>query len=406
MFDIKENLQNLNDDKKRADVPEKEKIMPFPEISVKEEKGVHLMSLMLKAYDPKWGNRTHDLAKAAEEYFKKNPLEERIRKSLDNLKILAGVDEEGIDEETLFNISLSYCHPERIGEISEKFLKKDQGIEDAHKLQGKVLDLMKDFEAKLNHESGFKELEGKFKAETAIDADARKKAIESKKTELEKALAFFKPKEKTTRAKKVNILPTDFLCEERSGMGFDIAGDIIVRVPLKDFTDSNQWTHEVLHSVINPITDKLFEGLTDDQKKKIIALSSYKLKQRYGRNVATILNECFIRTYVNYFEKGEGPYSYDYLKKYIGTIGDKEFQEALKYKEFKQSADEMGIKSLNDLSGKLKEYFERYEKDILGDLVYGFYEDYKRQSENDECIAFEDFVMANFPGYLDKYARL
>ncbi|MFH1048840.1 MAG: hypothetical protein V1732_04210 [Patescibacteria group bacterium] len=91
----------------------------------------------------------------------------------------------------------------------------------------------------------------------------------------------------TTKAKKVIVIPTDHLYEKESGMGFGIGEEIIIRAPLKDFTESNQWTHEFLHSVINPINDKL--SLTDEQKTKIIKMSPGDQAEHYRGNATTLL---------------------------------------------------------------------------------------------------------------------
>ncbi|MBU4141592.1 hypothetical protein KKE99_01820, partial [Patescibacteria group bacterium] len=130
-----------------------------------------------------------------------------------------------------------------------------------------------------------------------------------------------------------------------------------------------------------------------------------KLKQHYGENSNTLLNESFIRTYVNFFEKGSGPYNYEYLKEYLKKrtpeANKKEFQDSLRYdKEFKQRMDVMGISNFKEFSEISKEYFEKYEKDILGNIIYGFYEDYRKELQNNEKLIFEDFVLEKFAGYI------
>lgn len=380
-----------------------EKLMSNPEIVIEPEKGIHLMSLMLKGYDPEWGNKDHELAKLTNEYFKKNPLSKEIKKSLDELKALAGIDEEGIDQETLFNISLSYDYPERTKEISSGFLKSS-GIENADELQQKVLKLMEDFEKELKSNPEFSELENKFNHETQKDIGIREKRLEASKEEINKLIGFFRPKTETTRAKKINIIPTDVLYPKESGMGFDVGEEIIVRVPLKDFTESNQWTHEFLHSVINPIDDKLYQKLTDEQKEKLIKMSPQKLKQHYGKNANTLLNESFIRTYVNLFGKSSGPYSYEYFKKLIPQIKDEEqFQDILSGdKELIQRLNELKIHNLKEFTEKSEEYFENWEKDELGNVIYDLYEDYSKEIQKNENLTFEDFVLEKFSDYIDK----
>jgi len=400
---MRENANNFEkismNQQEAPEIEIKDKLMAAPEIVIESEKGINLMSFMLKGYDPEWGDNDHELSKATNEFFKKNPLSGRIRKSLDDLKVLK---KDGLNQEILFNISLTYEHLERLKETSIN-LWRDEEIDNPDELQENLMKLMEDLSEELNLNTNFIELKNKFEAETQKDIEIRKERLESSKEEITKLLGFFRPKAETTRAKKINIIPTDQLYNKESGMGFSIGEEIIIRVPLKDFTENNQWTHEFLHSVINPINDKLYKNLTDEQKEKIIKMSPEKLKQHYGENSNTLLNESFIRTYVNLFEKGSGPYNYEYFKKLIPTVSEEKFQDSLRYdKEFKQRMDAMGISNLKEFSGKSEEYFEKYEKDLLGNIIYGFYDDYQKEFKNSEKLTFENFVLEKFSDYIDK----
>ncbi len=394
------NFEGITGNEAKKEIREtKGELMPAPEIIIESEKGINLMSFMLKGYNPEWGDNDHELSKATNEYFKNNPLSDEIKKSLDDLKALK---KDGIDQEILFNISLSYQNPERFKETSEN-LVRDEGIDNPDELQETLLKLMEDLNEELNSNAEFLELKNKFDTETKKDIETRRKMLEKSKEEISKLLGFFRPKAETTKAKKVNIIPTDYLYNKESGMGFSMEEEIIVRVPLKDFTETNQWTHEFLHSVINPINDKLYKNLTDEQKDNIIKMSPEKLKQHYGENSNTLLNESFIRTYVNFFEKSTGPFNYEYLKNYISKVNKEEFQDSLRYdKEFKQRMDTIGISNLKEFSEKSKEYFEKHEKDLLGNIIYGFYEDYEKERQNNQKITFEDFVLEKFPDYIGK----
>lgn len=41
-----------------------DKLMSTPEIIIESEKGISLMSFMLKGYNPEWGDNDHELSKA------------------------------------------------------------------------------------------------------------------------------------------------------------------------------------------------------------------------------------------------------------------------------------------------------------------------------------------------------
>ena len=376
----------------------KDKLMSTPEIVIELEKGINLMSFMLKGYNPEWGDNDHKLSKATNEYFENNPLSEEIRKSLDDLKALK---KDGVDQEILFNIALSYGHPERAEETSAN-LMRDKELDNPDEVQENLLKLMEDLDKELNSNPEFSELKNKFDIETKKDIETREEGLESRKKEIDKLLGFFRPKAETTRAKKINIIPTDYLYNKESGMSFSIGEEIIIRAPLKD-SENGQWTHEFLHGVINPINDKLYEKLTDEQKEQIIRMSPGKLKQHYGENPGTLLNESFIRTYVNLFDKGSGPYDYEDFRKLIPGVSEEQFQDLVKYdKELKQRMDALGVSNLKEFPKKSKEYFEKYEKDLLGNIIYGFYEDYKKELRNDEKLTFEDFVLQNFIKHFEK----
>lgn len=370
----------------------KEELMSAPKIVIEPERGINLMSFMLKGYNPEWGDNDHELSKATNKYFEKNPLSDEIRKSLDDLGALK---KDGIDQEVLFNIALSYGHPERLKETSAN-LVRDKELDNPDEAQEKLLKLMENLNKELNTNPQFSELKNKFDIETKKDIEKRQEGLEKRKEEIEKLLGFFRPKAETTKAKRINIIPTDYLYNKESGMSFSIGDEIIIRAPLKD-TENGQWTHEFLHGVINPINDKLYEKLTDEQKEQIIRMSPGKLKQHYGENPGTLLNESFIRTYVNLFDKGSGPYNYENFKKLVPGVSEEQFQDLVRYdKELKQRIDTLGVSNLKELSGKLKEYFEKYEKDPLGDIVYSFYEDYGKELQKDKKLTFESFVLQNF----------
>lgn len=335
---------------------------------------------------------------ANNKYFENNPLSDEIRKSLDNLKVLK---KDGIDQEVLFNIALSYEHPERFKETSANLIR-DKELGNPDEVQENLLKLMENLSKELNSNPEFSELKNKFDIKTKEDIKTRKEGLEKRKEEINKLLEFFRPKAETTKAKKINIIPTDYLYNKESGMSFSIGEEIIIRAPLKD-SENGQWTHEFLHGVINPINDKLYGKLTDEQKEKIVQMSPGKLKQHYGENANTLLNESFIRTYVNLFEKGSGPYSYEYFKKLIPGVSEKQFQDLLKYdKELKQRMDALGIPDFKEFLGKSEQYFERYEKDPLGNIIYRFYEDYQKELQDNKKLTFEDFVLQNFIKHFDE----
>jgi hypothetical protein len=164
--------------------------------------------------------------------------------------------------------------------------------------------------------------------------------------------------------------------------------------------------HEFLHSVINPIIDKLNKKLTNRQKEQIVQMASGKLKQHYGQdtgNYYSLLNESFIRTYLNIFEKGKKPITFkDFKEKIFKNVPNEErFQEILiREQELKQRFDALEISSLKELSRKSKSYFNTYEKDELGRAVFKIYGDYSKERLKNHNLVFENFIIDNFFKYI------
>ncbi len=391
-------FENISTPAPEASENKEERLMNVSDIIIEPERGITLMSFMLKGYDPEWGDNDHELSKATQKYFEENPLSNEIKKILDDLGALK---KDGIDQETLFNIALSYGRPERLRATSEN-LTRDKELDSPDQIQERLLKLMEGFEQGLGSSAAFLELKSRFDIETQADIERRQDGIERRKEEINKLLEFFRPKVDTTKAKKIKMIPTDYLYHKESGMSFSIGSEIIIRAPLKD-TENGSWIHEFLHGVINPINDKLFGKLTEEQKKRMIEISSGKLRQHYGENAITLLNESFIRTYVNFFNRGLRPYNHADFQGLISKVNEAQFQDVVRYdEELKQRMEAIGISTLEDLLEKSKEYFEKYEKDLLSDIVYSFYEYYEIELQKDTKLTFEDFVLQNFIKYFEE----
>jgi len=88
-------------------------VMPVPNISVRSEKGALLFSLLLKAENPQWGETQTPLAQETADYFQKNPIPQNLSEAIRKLHQL------DIDEETLYNLALTYQKPERAKKVFE-----------------------------------------------------------------------------------------------------------------------------------------------------------------------------------------------------------------------------------------------------------------------------------------------
>jgi len=359
-------------------------VMKIPQIVVQEERGSQLFSLLLKAENSEWGEIETPLAQETAEYFRNNPIDSEILKTIKNFY------EEGIDEETLYNLALTYQHPERTKKVLEMAAKYKPHIKDPQEVYRKVLTLLEHFD-KIFSTSPLSE---KFSAEIEQDINERLQKIGETEKRIGRLIDFFKPDSETTDVRKLSFAPTDPLYKKNSGIAFLTFPREMIIISHIDNIDNQD--HEFSHSIINPIIEKLSQQLTDDQKEKISQLASEKLKQDYGDGHFSLLCEEFIRTYNNVFKKGEKPQSYEDFARKISDISEEQFQKFLGQSEgLKARCAELEIKTIDDFKNKSQEYFKIFEKNPLRDLIFELYQEYSNRL-NKEAENFEQFILKNF----------
>lgn len=359
-------------------------VMKTPEIVVQEERGAQLFSLLLKAENPAWGETETPLAKETAEYFRNNPLDPEI------LKAIKDFYEEGVDEETLYNIALTYQHPERAEKVLEMATKYKPHVKNPQDVYQKVLALLERFDQTFS----VSPLAEKFTAEIERDRNERLQRMEETRKRIEALIDFFKPDSKTTDVKKLSFVPTDPLYKKNSGRNFSaFPGEQIIISYIENTLNQD---HEFSHGIINPIVEKLSQKLTDEQKEKISQLASEKLKQDYGDGHFSLLCEEFIRTYTEIVSEGKRPQTYEeFTLKISGITGD-QFQKFLAESEsLKARCEQLDIKTIDDFKNKSQEYFERFEINRLRDLIFEIYQEYSNRPDK-ETENFERFVLSKF----------
>lgn len=360
-------------------------VMKTPEIVVQEEMGAQLFSLLLKAENPEWGETETTLAKETADYFRDNPLSPEIIGTIKDFYA------QGVDEENLYNIALTYQHPERTKKVLEMAKEYKPHVKNPQEIHKKVLALLESFDQTFSTSP----LAEKFAAEIERDKSERLKRLEETKKRIEDLIDFFKPNSKTTNIQKLIFVPTDPLYNANSGRSFFIFSDEQIIISHIDNIDNQD--HEFLHGIVNPIIKKLSQQLTDGQKEKITELANEKLKQDYGDEHFSLLCEEFIKTYNNFLKKKEEPQTYEDFTRKISYSNEEQFQKELtKSKNFKANCEEFGIITIKDLKNKSQEYFERFEKNQLRDLIFKIYQEYINHP-NKEAENFEQFVLAKFP---------
>tara|TARA_Y100000310_G_scaffold318980_1_gene373682 strand:+ start:60 stop:1205 length:1146 start_codon:yes stop_codon:yes gene_type:complete len=361
-------------------------VMKTPEIVVQEERGAQLFSLLLKAENSEWGETETLLAKETTEYFRDNPIDPEILKTIKNFY------EEGVDEETLYNLALTYQHPERAEKVLEMAGKYKPHVKNPQEVYQKVLALLENFDQTFSASP----LAEKFTAEIEQDRNERLQMMEETRKRIEALIDFFKPDSKTTDVKKLSFVPTDPLYKKNSGRNFSaFPGEQII---ISHIDNVENQDHEFSHGIINPIVEKLSQRLTDEQKEKISQIASEKLKQDYDDGHFSLLCEEFIRTYNDVLKRGEKPQTYEDFVQKISGITEDQFQKfLLESASLKARCEQLGISTIDDFKNKSQEYFEKFEKNPLRDLIFELYQEYSNRP-NKEVENFEQFVLKNFPG--------
>ncbi len=358
--------------------------MKTPDIVVEEEHGAQLFSLILKAQNPEWGETEHPLAKETDEYFKENPLSSDIKESLQKLQ------ENGVDEETLYNAALVYEHPERIEKILKMAEKYKPHVKNPREALQTILDVLKSFDQSFSSSL----LEDKFREWTEQDKDNRLENLKETRKRIEMLIDFFKPDSATTLVRKVNFVPTDPLYKKNSGRSFSLGDEQVIISHIENIDNQD---HEFLHGIVNPIVEKLSRRLTDEQREKISQLASNKLKQDYGEGHFSLLCEEFVRTFNDVVKKGEKPQTFEDFEQKTAELSEAEFQQYLLESErLRVRCEGLGITTLGDFKDRPREYFEKFEKNQLRDIIFELYQEYLIRSDKTEN--FEQFVLKKFMG--------
>ena len=380
-FEIPESQTNENQENNSFEV------MKTPEILIAREHGLELTSVLLKVRDSRYGDNESELSREIVEHFIQNEVAQDL--SINSDEIFTSIKAPGVDEESLYMLSLLYEHPERTDDIFET-IKEHKNIDllEIARIQAiffRTLDALK---------SSFygTVIAGKMDAEAEKDIEIRKAQIEEIRTRFEKIINFFRPDEMTTKTKRVIFVPTNPILKRNSGRNFSLNEEQIIISHRENYSNQD---HEFMHGIINPIVEKIILILTNEQEAKILEMASGKLKEGYGELPFSLLCEELVRTYNDVFKLGKRPESYeDFLDK-ISVLSDEQFREELKKNiGLKTRCEQFGISSRNEMLEMAREYFDSFEKNTLRELLFTLYEEYEsREEKTDEN--FEQFLLKN-----------
>lgn len=336
-----------------------------PEIVVQREKGMELLSQLLHIKEIK---------------------DDQVEKEV--LDFLAEIEKNEVDEETLSLLALTYKHEERSEFAFETIKRHKAHVSSPQELQKKLFEIFN----KLN------ELHLEQNVQRATEAD-HSMQVENLRLKFKKLISFFRPKTETTVVRRVLIIPTKSSDKKDSGASYHFGKELVMQSHVESPENAE---HEFLHCIINPIVDKLSLILSESQQDRVSAIASEKLKQDYGEGYYSLLCEELIRTYNDYFKHGEKLMSFEEFDEKLSQITEQKFLEMIKQSQgFRRKCEALGIESIEELRSRSVEYFERFEKDELREMIFSCYQEYSEQRELD-AITFEDYILVKLPQLLSK----
>ena len=366
-------------------------VIKTPEIEIKEEKGPILLSVLLKGHNPEWEAEKSD-SKVAEEvdrYFNSNPLNEESREFLEKINAL---EEEGVDEETLYSMALLYNSPERKEGLLNFMQNNKEGLPKSEKIVETLIQTLTELDKSLPED-----IKKTVEKRTSEEIELLKENINETKKQIEYLIDFFRPHPETTTVNRVTITPTDLLYKKDSESYLQFGDEMIIRSHTEN---QSSIEHEFLHGVINPIVKKLSKGLTEEQKKKVSDMGSHtlRLEQSYGDDFfSVLLSEEFIRTYSELIQRVETPTTSQDFQENINRLDETEFNKLLTEKgSFKKNCKRLDISTLQDLKSKSQQFYNNFIENKLREVVFIFYQKYIHEREQNEEISFEEFVLNNF----------
>lgn len=361
----------------------KAEILLLPEVVVQEEHGAQLLSLLKKASDPSWGETDTPLAKETTKYFEEHPIDPTV------VEVLRSFEEQGVDEETLYNFALTYQHPERVAHIFKLIAAHKPHVKQPKETHKILVGLLDTFDAPF----AISPLCGVLRMEATHDKAERVRRMEETKEWLKRLIDFFKPDPKTSNIHKLNFVPTDPLYRKNFGRAFyAIPGEMII---ISNRENEHNQQHEFLHGLINPIVDKLFRQLTDEQKQRISELASGQLRGDYGEWPYSLLCEELIRTYQEVVVGDDSIGTFEEFEKRTATLTEEEFMRELRQNGALQDrCKSLGIYTLTDFRNKSREFFDAFKANPMRVVVTDLYRSYINRPDAREN--FEQFILREF----------
>jgi hypothetical protein len=321
-----------------------------------------------------------------------------IERSL-GLEILVGLKTdrkykfETENEEAVNWIAFCYKNEDLKPEVLEMLRKHKPFIQEPEKLFEQVFESLAEFESDftpLNLEDEIKKREG---------------LIPLYKERIEKIVSYFGLDTKGMSIEQVIVVPCDnFLGSVESGYSIILGKTLYI---MSHTENLDNFDHEFLHSIINPITEKCREYFeSQEQAGKIFEYTDGGI-DGYGAHPLSVLNEEIINTYVQYVKVNTGEITIEQLRQGLQGINEDDFQKIkgiVKGPKHLQDSFQ-NYSNLKDLIDNLEDYYENFVrgkvivKNKLREKLLDFYRRYEELRKDDKNLSFEKF-------FLEKYSTI
>lgn len=216
------------------------------------------------------------------------------------------------------------------------------------------------------------------------DIGLRQESLPELKNKINEAIDFFKVKDSVY--KNIVYLPTNPLERKQSGYGINIADTYYIS---SERGNEINEVHEFLHSLINPMTEKI--NFSEEDERAILALCRNSQKEHYVYP-KSIFTEEIIRTYRAGFSLEDKPGFQAFRRKILGV--DKEIlKEELDNKNINLNMD---IEEFLNNDSIMREFYEKYNQNKLSERIWNFFADY--QAHNPQ--SFEEYLLNNYKSIL------
>jgi ribosome-associated translation inhibitor RaiA len=190
------------------------------------------------------------------------------------------------DEETIYWLTMTFNHPEREKDVFNRIQEQKEHIKDISDIQKRLFDILSLYKNE------------NISQNSEVDLEDANSGYEER---VKKLIDYFQPIDFESRITKIIKVYSDNIVSKNSGRAITIDRDVFIL--------SHSDNKEFLHTIINPIVDKLSEQLTNFEKNKLKEIIHLDLKKDYGDHFESLMCESIIRIYNDFFKHDSEKYA-------------------------------------------------------------------------------------------------